>query len=224
VLTRSIIVILIGTGAIVVASVLSCAVFVKPEPNIPVQPVVENIVNNDVVSPATIPATIPTTTSTTLPFAKDDDISELDTSDWKVYRNEEYGFEIKYPEDWDALTEEYEPRWHETVLGRIVISGSTEDPFYAPISITIRSNKERLSIKEWYKKNYPKEDISKLQKVKFNEIEGMKRSKKYNRVDSFYFFNEDKIYSISPLDSQKNIENQRRMTEKLLSTFKFINS
>ena len=98
-LTRSIIVILIGTGAIVVASVLSCAVFVKPESVVPVQPMVENIVNNDVVSPATIP----TTTSTSLPFVEDDDIPELDTSDWKVYRNEEYGFEIRYPKNWELV-------------------------------------------------------------------------------------------------------------------------
>ncbi|MFA6215152.1 MAG: hypothetical protein WC768_01115 [Patescibacteria group bacterium] len=25
---------------------------------------------------------------------------EIDISDWKTYRNEEYGFEFKYPEDW----------------------------------------------------------------------------------------------------------------------------
>lgn len=28
------------------------------------------------------------------------EITEIDTSNWKTYRNEEYGFEIRYPEDW----------------------------------------------------------------------------------------------------------------------------
>ncbi|MBI2097688.1 MAG: hypothetical protein HYT46_02025 [Candidatus Vogelbacteria bacterium] len=26
--------------------------------------------------------------------------SEIDTSNWKTYRNDEYGFEVKYPEEW----------------------------------------------------------------------------------------------------------------------------
>ncbi len=31
---------------------------------------------------------------------KEDDILEIDTSDWETYSNEEFGFEIKFPEDW----------------------------------------------------------------------------------------------------------------------------
>ena len=30
---------------------------------------------------------------------------EIDMNDWQTYRNEEYGFEIKYPEDWKIYQE-----------------------------------------------------------------------------------------------------------------------
>jgi len=35
---------------------------------------------------------------------------EIDTSNWKTYRNEEYGFEFRYPEDWyyDICASNYE--------------------------------------------------------------------------------------------------------------------
>jgi hypothetical protein len=32
---------------------------------------------------------------------KPEKVVEEETADWKTYRNEEYGFEIKYPEDWE---------------------------------------------------------------------------------------------------------------------------
>jgi len=34
-----------------------------------------------------------------------DNGKEVNTSDWKVYRNEEYGFEVDYPEGWFVTTE-----------------------------------------------------------------------------------------------------------------------
>ncbi len=32
---------------------------------------------------------------------------EIDTSNWKTYRNERYGFEFKYPKDWTNITKDY---------------------------------------------------------------------------------------------------------------------
>ena len=200
---KSISIIFIGLSIVAAMLVLGYTVFVKQELSVPVEPLV--VSDNEIVS--------------------DDDVLKIDTSDWKTHRNEEFGFEMRYPEDWDIFIEEYESRWHETVLGRIVISGSAKDPFYAPLSITIRSNEEKLSIKGWYQKNYPNGDISRLQEVRFDKTNGIRVLSLWSDgLDGFYFSNEDKIYSVSIMDLQENAENQIMMNEKLLSTLEFIKS
>jgi hypothetical protein len=77
---------------------------------------------------------------------------ETDTSDWKVYRNEVYGFEIKYPSDWKILED------YGQVVTNIDFFGSmpdlpqgTEDHFL----IQIYELGETLNLKEWVKNFYP---------------------------------------------------------------------
>jgi len=86
---KSIPIITVGLSAVVAMLVLGYAVFVKPKTCTPVQkPVVSNGENKTSVTPAPTPAPTP------------DNTPEIDTSDWLAYRNEEFGFQIKYPQGW----------------------------------------------------------------------------------------------------------------------------
>ncbi|MEW6610398.1 MAG: hypothetical protein AB1352_02085 [Patescibacteria group bacterium] len=38
--------------------------------------------------------------------------SDIDTSDWKTYRNEELGFQIKYPNEWGIDEEKIDHRFN----------------------------------------------------------------------------------------------------------------
>jgi len=85
----------------------------------------------------------------------------IDTSDWKVYRNEEYGFEIKYPRDLIGLERIYNtagagginfklpgqglPDPHEpySFFGRRYLSSGLPDPCRLPCS---RAQIERVEI------------------------------------------------------------------------------
>lgn len=62
---------------------------------------------------------------------------EIDTSDWKVYRNEEYGFEIDYPKN-SMLRESVED-------GYILFT----NPGYGAYGISIIENPKKISLKEW---------------------------------------------------------------------------
>lgn len=69
---------------------------------------------------------------------------EIDTSQWKVYKNEKYGFEFKYPKEW--IIKSYNSN-HTYVLFSEQWRGKFKHPF---IEINIKPNPKKLTIREFY--------------------------------------------------------------------------
>jgi len=86
-------------------------------------------------------------------------ISEDETTDWKNYRNEEYGFEIKYPKEWEFK------KGDESIAYLMVLGNPLqgEKTFY--FEIEAEENIDSLTAKEWIKNVLKENDIKKEEEI-----------------------------------------------------------
>lgn len=196
------IIIILEICAIIVVSVFCYAVFVEQESDIPVQPVV----NDDAV---------------------DNKINEDDiTKDWQVYRNEEFGYEIKYPSDWIcddkslSLLMFYDPvaQNQKRINGGSLIQG-------AKMEIYSEKRNSQLSLKD-YVNTHHSENVQILEEkeITINNIKAIQRKGKHWTTTMATYFQKDSIfYMIVIYIPQESSETKYiESYNQILSTFKFI--
>jgi len=100
---------------------------------------------------------------------------EIDTSDWKTYRNEEYGFEVKYPEEWITVKRNLN-QWN--IIGFREKKLQPGDVNFSRIYIDIKDNSSDLTLSEYYKNLSKTSDMEipdyyEINDVKYLIVDGM---------------------------------------------------
>ncbi|MFH1938461.1 MAG: PsbP-related protein [Patescibacteria group bacterium] len=121
-----------------------------------------------------------------------------ETADWQTYRNEEYGFEVKYPSDWKTLEQSF----------------NSTSGFFGKVSIT---NNESLSLIDLDTPNRKAEEDELIYSI---DIWKISNDEKYQDNVNYKNLGIKGDYSIFIVDDIRN-SNQDEFN-RILSTFKFI--
>ena len=159
-----------------------------------------------------------------------------ETADWKTYRNEEYEFEVKYPENWEMATGE-----ELSIFPKPVVLFSPKDKIVSLHIYIIKAPKEK-SLKEYLKDA----DTQKLgmeynlaeqaefeipeEEIEFLNLPAIRREefiigghysilatylKRENLVFKFEFYPSDKLLL-------RIIDEDRKLNNQMLATFRFL--
>lgn len=166
------------------------------------------------------------------------DIEDL-TANWKTYANTEYGFEIKYPEEFfeiDEITNNPAQNFANgpKILFQLSLKNNNEEVKLSSISVQIIENRNLLLVEDWYKE-YSKFTVSggiplnQRETVKIEGITAIKSDEgccESNKPTIFLPFG-NKVYELavnvsSRIQEKEATQKAESIFYQILSTFKFL--
>lgn len=157
-------------------------------------------------------------------------IDKVDISDWQTYRNEEYGFEVQYPEGREIKEYSITDDNDSFNINRKSIVFPIGNEFKYVMHLNLWKNPDKLALVDWLKKtgidmiiniNISREPNMYIDKAPVLRIlsEGKRETKHF-----YYFVYQDKGYLMfleykSDLEFNKEVE---KSLDQIISSFKFL--
>lgn len=149
-----------------------------------------------------------------------------ETADWQTYRNEEYGFEIKYPKNW-GIKEQYNIEEGAAIAFDIIGEKTIESEAY-PLTIEIQKQTilRDKAVEEWLRSKEDvdfKIDVIGTQAVNNKTATIVKADLALIGIEyGAILVSDGYVYSIYVSGAQDFAKDTERALYKMLSTFKFI--